>query len=454
MVDRGRSLVATAAAAAGLAAAGPAAAQAAASGAGGFDLAATERVRAEAIDGQPRAGFNRSDALINFRTTVAASWDGGPVKLVAELWDSRVLGDRRGTPVTTGEVNALELVQAFAQVRLGDAAGAGSTSTVQVGRFLLNLGSRRLVAADDYRNTTNGYTGVRADWATRTGWQATAIYVLPQQRRPDDLDGLRDAAVRFDHEGFDQVLWGGLASRAKALGGFTAEVSFFHLGEHDRPGRPTRDRSLDTAGLRLIRDPAAGRFDGEVEAIGQRGRAATGTAAGAPVQRVRAWFLHADAGYTFRGGWKPRVSVEYDHASGDGRGGANGRFDTLFGMRRADLAPAGLYNAVGRANVVAPGVRVEAQPGPRTDWFVTYKPMWLASRFDAFATTGVRDATGRSGRFAGHQLDARLRHKVTPALTLEADAVLLAKGRFLREAPNAPPGRWTRYLSLNATASF
>lgn len=27
--------------------------------------------------------------------------------------------------------------------------------------------------------------------------------------------------------------------------------------------------------------------------------------------------------------------------------------------------------------------------------------------------------------------------------------VVLAKGRFLREAPNAPPGRWMRYVSLN-----
>jgi hypothetical protein len=39
-------------------------------------------------------------------------------------------------------------------------------------------------------------------------------------------------------------------------------------------------------------------------------------------------------------------------------------------------------------------------------------------------------------------------------LRLELDAVLLAKGRFLRDAPNAPPGRWTRYLSMNATAQY
>jgi hypothetical protein len=123
-------------------------------------------------------------------------------------------------------------------------------------------------------------------------------------------------------------------------------------------------------------------------------------------------------------------------------------------MRRADLAPSGLYNAVARTNIVSPGVRLEAVPDKRTDFFFSYRPMWLASRTDSFASTGVRDASGRSGRFAGHQLDSRIRYQLTPAIRLEADGVLLAKGRFLRSAPNAPPKRWTRYMSLNATVAF
>ncbi len=413
-------------------------------------VSGTERIRVEAIDGQARAGFNADDQLVNFRTTLAASLDTGPVKLTAELWDSRVYGANRRTPVSTGEVNTLELVQVYATVPI---ARGRDTASLQFGRFMLNLGSRRLIAADDYRNTTNGYTGARLDWK-RGPWAATAIYTLPQQRRPDDLDALLANLVAPDREGSDQVLWGGLASRSATIGPVTVEASFFHLGERDRPGRPTRDRSMNSASVRLLRDPAPARLDGEVEVILQRGSASAGVAVTAPRQAVRAWFVHADTGYTFAGGWKPRVSVEYDHASGDSPGGRFGRFDTLFGMRRADLAPAGLYNAIARTNVISPGVRVEAVPDTRTDLFVAYKPMWLASRFDAFAATGVRDAAGRSGRFAGHQLDARVRHKLRTWMTLELDAVLLAKGGFLRDAPNAPPERWTRYLSLNALATF
>lgn len=427
---------------------------AAAESASGLSLSATERVRVEAISGQARTGSNHSDELLNFRTTVAAAYETGSVKLVAELWDSRAYGADRRSPISTNEVNTFELVQVYAEVELGPGLGQGSSSRLQFGRFMLNIGSRRLVAADDYRNTTNGYTGLRADWSTKSGWQAIAIYTLPQQRRPDDLDAVLDNEVGVDHEGLDLVLWGGLVSRARAIGPVALEASFFHLGEHDRPARPTRDRSLDTVAIRILREPRAGRFDVEIEGIVQRGQASASVSPNAVRQDVRAWFLHADVGYTFAGAWQPRLSFDYDQASGDRPGGGYGRFDTLFGMRRADLAPAGLYNAIARTNLISPGVRIEAVPDKKTDWFVSYRPMWLASRFDSFSSTGVRDASGRSGRFAGHQLDGRIRYKLTSSLTLEADAVLLRKGRFLVEAPNAPVGRWTRYLSLNASASF
>jgi hypothetical protein len=199
---------------------------------------------------------------------------------------------------------------------------------------------------------------------------------------------------------------------------------------------------------------APGDWDVEIEGIVQRGRAAAGTGATSPRQQLSAWFLHADAGLTFPGGWKPRVSVEYDHASGDGRSGRYGRFDTLFGMRRADLAPAELYNAVARTNIASPGLRVEATPNKQIDWFVSYRPMWLASRFNAFSSTSVRDPSRRSGSFAGYQIDSRVRYRLIRTIMLEADAVLFAKGRLIRNAPNASPGLWTRYLSLNAIASF
>ena len=418
----------------------------------GFDLSATTRVRYEAIDNQLRVGFDRSDTLVNLRTTLQARYREGPLTLTAELWDSRVWGDDPGTPVTTNEVNTLELVQAHAawRTRVGKAQ-----VTLQGGRFMLNIGSRRLVAADEYRNTTNGYTGLKADVTTPGGVSATAIYVLPQQRRPDDPAALRSGRVEWDHEGFDQVLWGGTLARAKALGPVSVEASFFHLGERDTPGRPTRDRSLDTVGGRVMRDPAPGKADFEVEAFHQSGTVSASAAASAARLPVSASFVHADFGYTLTDAWKTRLSLEYDRASGDRAGGRFTRFDTLFGMRRADLAPSGLYNAVGRANLSSLGARIETAPSKRIDLMATWHALWLAERTDTFSTTGIRDVSGRAGSFAGHQFDARLRWWVLPErLRFEWTGVMLAKGRFLRDAPNAPRGGTTIYNSLNLTASF
>ena len=421
----------------------------------GFALSGSVRLRFEEIEGQARAGFDRDDSLFNIRTQLMAEYRSGAFSAGAELFDSRAYGADKGTPISTNEINAMELVQAYVAGDIKEPLGKGSRLGLMAGRFTLNLGSRRLVAADDYRNTTNGYTGLRADLTAPGGLKAVFIYTLPQQRRPDDAEGVRHKRVSFDHEGFDLVLWGGIVSKAKAIGPAMAELTYFHLGERDEPGRPTRDRSLDTFGGRIISEPKTGRFDYEVEAFYQTGSISQSLASGAARQTVAASFLHADAGYSFSGPWKPRLSLEFDRASGDRRGGRYGRFDTLFGMRRADLAPAGLYNALARTNIMTPGIRLEATPGRRWDWFAAYRALWLASRTDAFSSTGVRDASGRSGSFAGHQVEGRIRYWIMPSrLRFEFDGLLLAKGRFLQDAPNAPQGKWTRYTSFNLTASF
>lgn len=419
-------------------------------------FSASTRVRYETIANQPRLGFDRSDDLLNVRTIVTGEYRRNGFRIGAELYDSRAYDSNPGTPVTTNEVNALELVQAYVGYEAREPFGAGSRLALQGGRFTLNLGSRRLIAADDYRNTTNGYTGLRADLALAGGWSATTIYTLPQIRLPEDRAALGDNAVRFDRESFDLVLWGGvLAKKLRGGDAGTIEASYFHLGERDAAGRPTRDRSLDTYGIRLFRDPSRGKADFDFESFRQTGSISLSTAPTAIKLDVAGWYLHAEAGYTLSRGWSPRFALEFDYASGDGPGGSFGRFDTLFGMRRGELAPAGLYNAVGRANILAPGMRLEVTPSKRLDVFAAYRPLWLASRFDSFSTTGVRDASGASGRFAGHQLEARIRWWLVPEkMRLEWNGLLLAKGRFMRDAPNAPAGGNTVYNSLNATWSF
>jgi len=420
----------------------------------GLKLSGNIRLRYEAIDNQPRTGFDRRDDLANVRTQVRLSWRQGPVALVAEVHDSRAYGADPGTPLSTGEVNALEPAQVYLQAQLGSVLGRGTRTSVQAGRFTLELGSRRLVANDDYRNTTNTFLGTRVDIATASGIKATGLYVLPERRLPEDAGGLRDNKVVLDRAGFSTVLWGGVLARQAKASRTLVETSFLHLGERDGRNRPTRDRSLNTLGARIQADPAVGRWDGGAEAMYQWGRISASLAPTAGRLPVSATFLRAYAGYSFQGAWKPHLLFELDRASGDGTGRTYGRFDTLYGMRRADLGPAGLYNAIGRANIVSPGARIEVTPSPRVDAFLGYRGLWLADRHDAFSTTGVRDPAGRSGTFAGHQIDARVRYWLAPKrLRFEVDGVYLARGRFLRDAPNGSGGD-VRYTSVNLTGFF
>lgn len=421
----------------------------------GFHLSGSFRLRYETIADTARAGAPRAEDLIDLRTIVTARYAHGPLTVTAELFDSRSYDDAAPSAVSTNEVNPVELAQANLALDLGAVVGKGSDLRLQGGRMLLQLGSRRLISAEDYRNTTNSYTGLRADLRLQGRRAATLIYVLPLQRLPDDPAGIAANRVVFDREGFDARLWGGLVRQGGVLGGGEIELSGYRFEERDRPGHPTRDRQLTTLGIHLFRAPAPGHVDYDGELMRQTGTTRTGLAAAAPLRTVEAWFAHAEIGYQWKRGWQPHVSAEFDYASGDRPGGSYARFDTLFGARRADFSPSGLYNAISRANIITPGIRLEVTPSPRVDAFVSYREMWLASRFDAFATTGVIDPSGRAGRYAGRQVDARLRWWAVPKrLQLEADGVLLEKGSFFARAPNSPGTGTTAYLSLNATAFF
>jgi hypothetical protein len=419
-------------------------------------LSGSVRGRYETVDNQVRVGLPTSEDIYSVRTILTAEYASGPVRFIGELHDSRVFGARPGSAVTTAEVNTLEPVQAYAAVDFADPFGVKGKASVQAGRFMLNIASRRFVAADDYRNTTNGYTGFKADLATKSGIVATAFAVAPIMRLPDAPADVLDNVTRFDRESSDALLWGGVVSHKGPWPNALMEIGYYGFRERDAVGRPTRDRELSTFTSRLIRNPAVGKLDFEAEGAVQTGTVSVSTAATAAGLDVKAGFVHLDAGYQFPDAWKSHLVVEYDWMSGDDDDAKFGRFDTLFGMRRGDFGPSGIYNVTGRANMSSPGVRYEVAPNARLDGFVTYHPMWLASSTDSFSTTGVRDATGHSGDFAGHQVEGRVRYWLMPGqVRLEADYALVAKGHFLRDAPNAPGGHGaTQYLSLNTTVSF
>jgi hypothetical protein len=430
--------------AAGLAlAAGPAAA------ADGWSFSGTFRVREEAIADQFRpAPAASDDRLLSLRTTFFAEYAKGPWRVGGELFDSRGYGERTNSTTSTSEVNAFELGQAYVGLDLD----AGSLT---VGRFTMDAGSRRLIARNRFRNTINAFTGAR--WDGNAGADRYRVFwTLPQTREPSDAQGVHDNDVQWDRESPDLQFFGGSWTHEGVLGG-ALEVYGYGLAERDSARIATRNRRLFTPGVRLARKAGPGRNDYEIEAIYQTGRerASTKPTDVADLD-VSAWFLHAEAGHTFDAAWSPRLALQYDLASGDrGKPGEYGRFDTLFGARRGEYGPTSLWGAVQRANLNSPAVRLSIAPTKRLDGFVAARLLWLESATDSFASTGVRDPSGRSGKFAGEQVEAQARYWLVPkAVRLETGLAWLGKGRFLKDAPNAPKDGDSSYGYVDVTFGF
>lgn len=412
------------------------------------------RARYEIIENQPRPEFRDNEAVSSLRTALFAECVKGAWSVGGELIDSRAFGVKPGSAISSNDVNTLEPVQAYVAVDFP--VGDKAAGYLQLGRFQISpTQQRRQLTVDNYRNTANGFTGLRGSAYFKTGETLSLFAVAPQLRFPQDDVSLRDQRRGLDRESLHLLFWGVIANGLDVGGGNRLELTYFGLRETDAPERASRDRRLATFTARLYRPARGLGWDYEIELLRQVGRISADLEPGAPRMDVSAGFARANLGYTFDEPWHTRLGVEFDWGSGDGPGAKYGRFDALYSVRRPRLAPLGILAASSRANVVAPGARLEFNPNPRTDVLLNYHRFYLDQATDIFASTRVQDPTGQSGRFAGDQFDSRIRYWVRMnKLRFEADYVLLAKGRFLREAPNTGSTGDTHYMSMNLTYMF
>jgi hypothetical protein len=421
-------------------------------GSDALSISGSLRLRYESFDNNFRPTGPVAADLFTVRTSLKAEYSNGPVKIGGELRDVRIYDADASTPIGTGEVNPLELISVHVGLDLGKTLG-GAKTELTAGRFPISLGSKRLIADPGYRSTSNGFTGVRLDWIGKRKEALTLFYTYPQQREPDSIQDMLDNKIVWDRESSDLVFWGGFLSVPKVAGTVNAEVYFFGLDENDRPDLATRNRHLLTSGFRLYSKSGKSKLDGELEVAHQFGNIRASTAANSQRMTVSAQTIHAELGYTFAASWSPRVALLGDYSTGDHAGSASfNRFDSLYGSRRGDWGPTGIFGPLNRSNTTSVGAKLEVKPGKRMDAFVEWRELWLDSTTDSFSRTSVRDPAGASGRHAGRQYQARVRYWVLPGqMQIDAGGAVLAKGRFLTDAPNAPAtGNSVHgYLDLN-----
>lgn len=400
------------------------------------------RLRYEHLESDFRATARDDSSGLFLRTLLQAELDVSPVTVGAEFQDARAFATDE-TPLSTALVNPLELLQAHLTLRGKGLLAEGDEASVALGRMTLDLGSRRLVARNEFRNTINAFTGLDASWLGGNGHRARAFAVVPVRRLPAEAEALSQNTPALDRESEDALLWGlfyGSRPLAHAL-----QVEAYLLGLHERDGRgaPSANRRLFTPGVRVLRPIETGRVDFQLELMAQLGTSRA-SAADTDERDLRhvARSLHATVGRRFDAPGKPRLAFQYDFASGDEarEDDTNGRFDPLFGARRFDFGPTGLYGAFARSNLSSPGLRLELGPDPKVDALAGYRLVWLAAARDAWAPAGLRDATGGAGAFVGHQLEARVRwHALPKNLSLELGGAYLFRGRFAIRVPEAKP---------------
>jgi alginate export protein len=424
-----------------------------------LSLAVQHRIRYETLNSQFRSGTTGSDQALSLRTLAQATVRLHPnFKIQLELQDSRAELADSGTAMTPGIVNAAELLEANLQWLAKGLFQEDSRSLLRGGRLTIDIGKRRLVSRNRFRNTINAFTGVDWIWKAKSGNTVRTFFTLPVNRQPFIPAELLENDASFDEETLDRIFWGVFFSTPSLPWGDKGEFYLFGLHEDDRPDFLTRNRQLYTPGFRLYRPAQKGRLDYEWESIFQFGRSrATFAATDTRDLDHFAHFHHAEVGYSFTAPWSPRLILAYDYASGDAdpNDGTHGRFDPLFGATVFDFSPTGIHRPFIRSNVTGPGLIFSIHPHKRVSTYIHYRAFWLASKKDIWAGNSVlQDTTGGSGSFLGQQWFVRAKWQVLANVQLEGGVAYRIDGDFQGTAPNSPREGNTLYSYIQTTLMF
>ncbi len=407
-----------------------------------FQLSGSTRVRYETLDGQFRSAYEGGDQQLAFRTLLEGRVQFENWGLVGEFQDSRQELADEGSPIGTSMVNTTELLQAYIQLKAEDLLQEGSRTELRLGRQTMDAGSRRLIARNRFRNTLNAFDGAVLYWKAKSGPDLQLFYLQPVVRRPSESPDLLDNEGLEDRSYDDFTFWGvhaGWKDFIRDKNQF--ETYLYVLDESDEGDLATKDRELYTPGLRFYRKPAKDAWDYDVELVVQFGEQRSSKSA-SDVSDLDHWaqFAHLEFGYTGDTAWSPRLALLFDYASGDEDpdDDESNRFDTLFGARRFEHGPTGIYGSFARSNIVSPGISLKLKPSAKVQTQFAYRAYWLASDTDAWTTSGLRDSSGETDRFVGQQVEARLKWDILPGnLSADMGLAYLFAGPFIHDAPNA-----------------
>jgi hypothetical protein len=396
-----------------------------------LDIGLDYRFRYESRDNDFRRPRDTIDEPILLRTRgfVAIKDILDPLRFTLEVEDARRNHSQFTREFDTRDINHAEPIQAylelfFKETPLGkDDLGNNRPISIKAGRHAFEYTDRRLLARNEWRNTTNNFQGVRTTIGQQINdWQLDLLALKPVQRFTNQLDEV-DHAQNFYGVIGDWRRWSEYVTLQPYYYLLKQEGDEVKYDTNGRTAAPnTRiDREIHTAGLRAYSVIGKTGWDYDVSFVKQWGHQDRLDSKGTFVAELdhNAYAYNAEIGYSFKHLWKPRLSAFYGFASGDKdpNDGKNHRFERLFGFAR----PWSNDDYFQMENISAPKVRTEFEP--QLEWLPGLKVdagySWyrLDSDKDRWGGAGLRDNTGRSGKDVGEEFDVRLRFPINKQIS-------------------------------------
>lgn len=381
-----------------------------------LDLGLDHRIRYELRDDDLRRARATTDNLFLFRTRAYFGIKEilDPLRLVVEVEDAR--NDNNKFNRDNRDVNSAEPIQLIAELYLKDALGKDDLGqnrplSLRAGRMWFEKIDRRLIANNAWRNTTNSFQGIHLDLGRdENDWEFEVIAAQPLDRKLYEFDRVNEGQWFFATIGHWRK-WSDVV---------TLEPYYLLLSQDNDGAR--KKREIHAPALRFYGPIGKTAFHYDVNLVYQ-----TGEDDG---RDHEAFGAASELGYKFKHKWKPRLSAFYGYASGDENptDNDNEHFERYYGFAR----PWSANDYFSWENLHAPKLRLELTPLENLRFDAGYSSYWLASDTDKWVGGNLRDPTGQSGDFIGHEFDMRARYPLTTRINTTVGYAHFQPGGFTK----------------------